>query len=291
MDDTPIIGRVAFITGASRGIGAATALALARRGAIPVLAVRDAAAAAHTVAAVRALGVACEAIKCDVADTASSADAAAACLDRFGRLDIVINNAGQVGPIGRLADVAPPEWLRALAVNLGGACNVVHAALPALNAGTASVIVNLSSGAAHTAREGWSAYCSSKAGLAMLTRSLALEYPAIASYGFQPGVVDTDMQAAIRASRMNDMSRIPRASLANPGRPAAFIGWLCAERPMDLSGQDIAINDAAAAAARRTRRSCLRPAPQTNHEASPQSHHHLRRQRLRPHAQHVATQA
>jgi 3-oxoacyl-[acyl-carrier protein] reductase len=239
------MSRVAFITGASRGIGAATATALARRGIAPVLAVRDIASAEATTRAVRALGLECLAVACDVADADSVQAAIAQTLQAHGRLDIVVNNAGQIDPIGHVADTDVGQWARAIAVNLTGAYHVVHAALPSLlKAG--GTIVNLSSGAAHAPREGWSAYCSSKAALAMLTRCLAHEYAArgVAVYGLQPGVVDTDMQARIRGSGMNEVSRIPREQLASPERSGQVIAWLSDQRPEDLVGQDLSVNDA-----------------------------------------------
>jgi len=107
-------------------------------------------------------------------------------------------------------------------------------------------LVNISSGAAHSPREGWSAYCAAKAALAMLTRATALEYAArgLRCYGFQPGVVDTDMQVAIRASGMNEISRLRREQLATPAVPARWVTWLAAERPADLDGKDFSVNDA-----------------------------------------------
>jgi NAD(P)-dependent dehydrogenase (short-subunit alcohol dehydrogenase family) len=110
---------------------------------------------------------------------------------------------------------------------------------------TQGAVVNLSTGAAHTPREGWSAYCSSKAALAMLTRCVAHEYGArgVAAYGFQPGLVDTAMQDRIRGSGMNEISRIPKEKLAPPSRSADVVAWLAATRPVDLVGQDLSIND------------------------------------------------
>jgi NAD(P)-dependent dehydrogenase (short-subunit alcohol dehydrogenase family) len=237
--------RVALVTGASRGIGAASALALARRGFLPVLAVRDAASAADALAAIESQGLRAASVRCDVSDDGSVRDAVAECLRLGGRIDALVNNAGQIDPIGKLADTDPQVWAAAVAVNLVGPYRMAHAALPALARSPCACIVNVSTGAAHTPREGWSAYCSAKAGLAMLTRCLASEYPQVATYGFQPGVVDTEMQVRIRASGINEISRIPRANLAAPERPAAFIAWLCHTRPGDLVGQDLTVNDQA----------------------------------------------
>jgi len=235
--------RVALITGASRGIGAAAAVALARRGWRIVLAVRDPRRTADVVAQVEATGQPVWAVPLDVTDTASVRAAVAATLDRAGRLDALVNNAGRIDPIGLLGDTDVDEWRACHDVNLHGPYRAIHAALPALLQSPAAAIVNLSSGAAHATREGWSAYCSAKAGLAMLTRCVAHEYPEIRSYGFQPGFVDTDMQARIRASGVNDISRMPRTALAPAQHPAEFIAWLCDARPADLAGQDLSIND------------------------------------------------
>ena len=237
--------RVALVTGASRGIGAAAALSLAQRGFVPVLAVRDPAAACEAVASIEALGLRALCVRCDVTDDASVREAVAECLRLAGRLDALVNNAGQIDPIGTLGDTDPRIWAAAISVNLVGPYRMAHAALPALARSSAASIVNISTGAAHTPREGWSAYCSAKAGLAMLTRCLAGEYPQVSTYGLQPGVVDTEMQVRIRASGINEISRIPRGNLAPPQRPAEFIAWLCATRPADLVGQDLTVNDKA----------------------------------------------
>lgn len=237
--------RVALVTGASRGIGAATALALAQRGFLPVLAVRDPAAAVDAIRAIEVTGARALCVRCDVNDDVSARAAVAECLRLVGHLDVLVNNAGQIDPIGRLTETDPQDWAAAVSVNLVGPYRMAHAALPALARSDTACIVNVSTGAAHAPREGWSAYCSAKAGLAMLTRCLALEYPNVATYGLQPGVVDTEMQVRIRASGINEISRIPRSNLATPQRPAAFIAWLCAHRPADLVGQDLTVNDQA----------------------------------------------
>lgn len=236
--------RVAFVTGASRGIGAATAVALARRGFLPVLAVRNPQAAEEAAAQVRMAGSDCLIVLCDVADCASVHDAVARTLQVHGRLDAVINNAGQVDPIGHLADTDPARWAHALTANLTGAYHVLHETLPALIQ-THGAVVNLSTGAAHTPREGWSAYCSAKAGLAMLTRCVAHEYGSrgVFACGLQPGLVDTAMQDRIRGSGMNEISRVPKEKLAPPSHSADVVAWLADARPADLAGQDLSVND------------------------------------------------
>ena len=236
---------VALVTGASRGIGAAVAVALAAKGIVPVLAVRDPTRCGDVVRAIEAGGRPVSVATCDIGDAGSVANAVEVAIGTWGRLDIVVNNAGQIDPIARIADASPDEWARSLQVNLLGHFLVTRAALPHLTRSTRPVIVNISSGAAHGPREGWSAYCSAKAGLAMFTRCIAGEHPRIAVYGLQPGVVDTAMQVRIRASGVNEISRIPREKLASASRPAACVAWLCHERPVDLIGQDLSIADPA----------------------------------------------
>ncbi|WP_158215241.1 SDR family NAD(P)-dependent oxidoreductase [Candidimonas nitroreducens] len=237
--------RTAIITGASRGIGAAVAIALAQRGIGCVLAVRNPDAANDTRLAIERHGGSCRVLRCDVSSRDDARNAVQKTLDVAGRLDILVNNAGQISPIGHVADTEPEQWAAAVATNLVGPYYLLQAALPALLA-SRGAIVNLSTGAAHTPREGWSAYCSAKAGLAMLTRCVAAEYGdrGISVYGFQPGFVDTAMQAAIRQSGMNDISRMPREKLAPPELSAGVIAWLADTRPQDINGHELSIQDA-----------------------------------------------
>ncbi len=246
MLSSPSAARVALVTGASRGIGAAVVVELARLGITPVLAVRNPDAAQAAASAVRACGVEPLVVGCHVEDSSAARAAVAATLDRFGRLDILINNAGVVDPMGPVGAVDVSEWDRAIRINLTGPYVMVDAALDALRASPAGTVINVSTGAAHAPRTGWSAYCSSKAGLVMLTRCLALEWgpEGVAAFGLQPGMVDTDMQTAIRSAKVNEVSNVPREQLGRPERAARLIAWLADQRPMDLNGQDLTIRDA-----------------------------------------------
>ncbi len=236
--------KTALITGAGRGIGAATAVALAQRGIQCILAVRDPERAAQTVRAVQQ-HVPCSVVRCDVSDYASVKSAARHVMNANARLDIIVNNAAQIDPIGLVADVDPQQWAQAMMVNLVGPFNVFHAFFPLLSASQTPTVVNISTGAAYSSLEGWSAYCTSKAGLVMLTASLHHEYAkhGIAVYGLQPGMVDTQMQARIRSSGVGPISRVPRAHLASPDQPAAAIAWLADQRPASFRGQDLSVSD------------------------------------------------
>jgi NAD(P)-dependent dehydrogenase (short-subunit alcohol dehydrogenase family) len=107
------------------------------------------------------------------------------------------------------------------------------------------VVVNVSSGAAHQPLEGWSAYCAGKAGLAMLTQSMALELGplGVRVFGLQPGTVFTQMQEKVRASGINPVSRIDPADHPPADDPARAIAWLCGEAAAELAGRELSIRD------------------------------------------------
>ncbi len=242
---TALAGKTAIVTGASRGIGQAVATELAAAGAAVVLAARSVEACAGNADEIRAAGGTAEAMACDVSDPDQVAGLIAETAERLGGPDILINNAGMVEPIGALADSDPAAWANNIAVNLLGVYHGIHAVLPRMQAAGGGVIVNISSGAAHNPLEGWAAYCSAKAGVAMLTRATALEYgtQGIRVYGFGPGTVDTDMQVQIRASGINRVSQIPRENLAPAWQPGRAVAWLCSEEAADLAGQELSIRD------------------------------------------------
>jgi len=241
-------GRVALVTGASRGLGEGVARALAARGAAVMLVARDGAAVEAAARDIAASGGRAEAMACDVADYAAVERAVARTRSALGGLDILVNNAGVIEPIAEIATSDPEEWARNIAINLVGAYNAVRAALPGMLAGGGGgTIVNVSSGAAFRPLEGWSAYCSGKAGLAMFTRAIALETSGkgIRVFGFAPGTIDTDMQAKIRASGMNVISRIPRAELSPVEHAVRGLLYLCTPAADDLVGQDVSMRDEA----------------------------------------------
>jgi 3-oxoacyl-[acyl-carrier protein] reductase len=242
----PLTNEVIIVTGASRGIGAATALELASRGAKVVLAVRSLESIQKLAQTIQLQGGESLAMACDVSDYRAVETVVKNALEQFGSVTALINNAGVIEPIARLENSDANDWERTIRINLVGAYNGVRAVLPHFYKQGRGVIVNVSSGAAHKALEGWSAYCASKAGLAMLTKSIALEAEGhgVMVYGLAPGLVDTDMQGLIRASGMNDVSRLPREKLSSPSDAAKSMAWLCAHLPHDLNGQEVDIRDA-----------------------------------------------
>lgn len=240
-----LAGKVIIVTGGGRGIGAAAAAALAEAGATLVLAARTVAQTESVAAAITSRGGTALSSPCDVADWQAVQRLTETTLRRFGKIDALINNAGVIDPIARIADSDPAGWARSIEINLTGAYNVIRAVLPPMLAAGGGTIVNVSSGAAHNPLEGWSAYCSGKAALAMLTRAVAHEYGAqgIRVFGFQPGTTDTEMQVVIRASGVNPISQIPRGNLTPVAHPAAAIVYLCTAAADDLAGKEFSLRD------------------------------------------------
>ena len=240
-----LAGQVIVVTGASRGIGEAAALALAREGATIICAARDGKRAGEVAQSIIAAGGTATARACDVSDYAACEALVAETIGRFGRLDVLVNNAGVIEPIASVAASDPAAWARNIQVNLTGAYYAIRAVLPHMIASGGGTIINLSSGAAVRPLEGWSAYCSGKAGVHMLTRAVALENAdkGIRIFGFQPGTTDTDMQVAIRASGVNPVSQIPRENLYPVSQPATAIVYLCTPAANDLAGGEVNLRD------------------------------------------------
>jgi 3-oxoacyl-[acyl-carrier protein] reductase len=240
-----LTGKVIIVTGGSRGIGAAASMALAREGAAVMITARDGNLAADVARGIVESGGQAAWQACDVSDYAAVEALVAATETRFGPVNALINNAGVIEPIATVAESDPSSWARNIEINLTGAYNPIRALLPRMIAAGGGTIVNVSSGAAIRPLEGWSAYCSGKAGLAMLTRAIMLENTAngIRVFGFQPGTTDTDMQVTIRASGINVVSKIPRENLTPVAHPAAAIVYLCTPAADDLNGQEFSLRD------------------------------------------------
>lgn len=236
-------GQVVAITGASRGIGLEAARAFVAAGASVALLARDT-AALETLAA--SLGPQALALPCDVAEAASVSEALAETQRHFGRLDVMINNAGVIEPIARIEAADAAAWGRALDINLKGVFHGMQAALPILRAQGGGTVITLSSGAAHRPLEGWSAYCAAKAGAAMLTRALHEEEGHwLRVLSLSPGTVATDMQRAIRASGVNAVSRIDWAEHIPADWPARALVWMCSPAADRWRGQEISLRDVA----------------------------------------------
>ncbi len=240
---TEFEGKAAIVTGASRGIGRATAEELSRLGAAVVLASRSTNSVRAAAEAIELAGGRAEAIACDVTRYDDVAAMAERCRDRFGSLDILVNNAGLIEPIARLADSDPTAWGKVVETNYLGVYHGLRAALPLMVEQGGGVVVNISSGAATSALEGWSHYCSSKAAVLSLTRCADKEYRerGIRVVGLSPGTVATDMQSAIKASGINPVSKLDPSDHIPPEWAARAIAWLCSEKGAEFAGSDFSI--------------------------------------------------
>lgn len=244
MENLGLSVKVVMITGASRGIGAQTARAFARTGAKVALLSRD----ADRIAALAGeLGPDALAIPCDVSRYREVEAAVAATVAAFGRLDVLVGNAGVIDPIAPLATADPEVWGKAIDINLKGVFHGFRAALPVMLAQGGGTVLTVSSGAAHAPVEGWSAYCASKAGAAMLTRMAHHEYGGrgIRALGLSPGTVATDMQAEIRASGINPVSRLDWSAHIPPEWPARALVWMTGAAADPYIGQEISLRDEA----------------------------------------------
>lgn len=234
-------GKVVVITGTSRGIGAAAVRQFVAAGA-------RVAALARSTPAIEALaaqiGPQVMPLACDVTSWPQVSAAMEAVRAKWGRIDVLVNNAGQIDPIARIADAVPEDWAQAVQVNLAGPFHVIRAVLPQMKAAGGGTIINVSSGAATSPYEGWSAYCAAKAGALMLTRSLHLEEgPMIRALGLSPGTVATDMQRRISASGINPVSELAWADHIPPEWPARALVWMCGVEADPWLGQDVRLRD------------------------------------------------
>jgi 3-oxoacyl-[acyl-carrier protein] reductase len=238
-------GRVALVTGASRGIGAATARALAAEGAAVGLLARSRDAIAALADEIAAGGGRAAALPCDIADPAAVAAAAAETGRRLGRIGILVSNAAVIEPIAPVAEADPEAWARAMSVNLLGVFNGMRAVLPGMIASGGGTLISVGSGAAHNPLEGWSAYCSAKAAVLMLARCTHLELKGrgIRVFSLSPGTIATDMQRTIRASGINPVSRMAFEEHAPPEHPARAIVWLCTREADGLAGSEVSLRD------------------------------------------------
>ena len=235
-------GKTVVITGASRGIGESAARLFAEAGSNVVLLARS----SNDISRIAAeIGSAAMAIPCDVSDFASVESAFEQASDRFGTLDVLINNAGVIEPISHLATSDPEGWGQVIDINLKGAYNGMRAALPRMKAVGGGTILTISSGAAHGPVEAWSAYCSSKAAVNMLTRCVDKEERehGIRAIGLSPGTVATEMQREIKASGINPVSKLDWSEHIPPEWPARCLMWMCGPGGNDWLGDEISLRD------------------------------------------------
>ncbi len=237
-------GKTVLITGASRGIGASAAREFAESGANVVLLARSGGAiGTHA----REIGDSALAIACDVSNYSAVEAAVQQGVAKFGGLDVLVNNAGVIEPISPLITSDPAAWGQVIDINLKGVYYGMRAAMPVMQANGGGTIITISSGAAHTALEGWSHYCASKAGAAMLTMCADKEGAGhgIRAMGLSPGTVATEMQREIKASGINPVSAMEWEDHIPPEWVAKTLVWMCSADADEFVGQEIALRDEA----------------------------------------------
>ncbi len=235
-----VTGKRVLITGASRGIGEATARLFAALGARVALAARSAPDIQRIAGE---LGSSAIAIPMDVANPSSVAEGVARTVRDLGGIDILINNAGIIDPIGMIRDIDPDDWARVIDVNVKGVFNCVHAVLPHMKDG--GTILTIGSGAATSALEGWSHYCASKAAVHHLNRCIHAELAGqgIRALVLSPGTVATDMQQAIRKSGINPVAQMNWDDHIPPEWPAQALAWMCGEDADDYLGGVVSLRE------------------------------------------------
>ncbi len=235
-----LTGKTAIITGASRGIGEAAARRLAKANANVVALARSKADIERIASE---LGENARAIICDIADWHTVSAAFDRVFTEFGKVDILVNNAGIIDPINRIEDADVEGWSRAVDINLKGVLHCIRAVLPFMKANGEGTIINISSGAATSALEGWSHYCSTKAAVLMLTRCVAKEEGenGIRCVGLSPGTVATEFQRQIKAAGINPVSKLDWSQHIPPEWAAEAIAWLTTEESRVHDGGDFSI--------------------------------------------------
>jgi len=236
-------GRVAIVTGASRGIGRAIASKLAAQGATVVGAARGTNAAA-TIEAIVAAGGKGEAVTADVSDPAAIDHLIAGTLERHGRIDVLVNNAG-ITKDQLMLRMKRDDWDAVLATNLTAAFALTQAVLKPMIKQRSGRIISISSVVGQGGNAGQANYAASKAGLIGFSKAVALE---VASRGITvnvvaPGLIATDMTQAITdGARQEWESRIPLKRLGTPEDIAAAVCFLASNEAAYITGQVVAVN-------------------------------------------------
>ena len=238
-----LTSRVALVTGASRGIGRATAWALARQGAMVVAAARgdNARPVAEEIAAA---GLKAEALTLDVTDDQSVAAAVSGVLERHGRIDILVSNAG-ITRDQLLLRMKREDWDAVLATNLTATFTICQAALRPMLKQRAGRVIAISSVVGQTGNAGQANYAASKAGLIGFCKSMARE---VASRGITvnvvaPGLIETDMTKGLTGTSREDWAeKIPLGRLGSPEDVAHAVCFLASDEASYITGHVLAVN-------------------------------------------------
>lgn len=232
--------KTAVVTGGSRGIGRAIAVALAAEGAkVAVIYAGNAAAAEETLSLIKEQGGEAVAMQCDVADDAAVSDMINAVKEQFGSVDILVNNAG-ITRDGLLMRMKEGDWQTVLDTNLTGVFHCTKAVTKLMMKQRSGAIINITSVVGQTGNAGQVNYAAAKAGMIGFTKSVAKE---LASRGIRvnavaPGCIDTDMTAVLSDAVKEDMLKsIPLGRVAQPEEVAKAVVFLASDNASYITGQ------------------------------------------------------
>ena len=238
-------GKVARVTGGSRGIGRAIALRLGQEGADVAVCARNVEAAGEVASEIEGLGRKCLVRACDVADAEQAGALIASTIDELGQLDILVNNAG-VTRDNLLMRMKEEDWDEVLAINLKGAFNCARAAVRPMLKARGGRIVNITSVVGLQGNAGQANYAASKAGLIGLTKSLARELASrgITANAVAPGLVpETGMTGELAAEVQQQMlSAVPLGRAGTPEDVAHAVAFLASEQAAYITGQVLAVD-------------------------------------------------
>ncbi|WP_327725626.1 glucose 1-dehydrogenase [Streptomyces europaeiscabiei] len=240
--------KVAFVTGASSGIGRATALAFARAGASVAAVDIDEEGAAETVRQIEKGGGTAIALTCDVTSEAAVSGAVQATLDSFGRLDAAFNNAGIEQPVAPLAEIGETDLDHLIAVNLKGVFLCMQSQVPAMLAGGGGTIVNTASGAGVVGIAGQAVYCATKFGVVGMTKAAALDYAALGVRinAVCPGIIQTPMMDRFTGGTDEGRARVvaqePIGRMGSPEEIADAVLWLSSDASSFVVGHAMVVD-------------------------------------------------
>jgi NAD(P)-dependent dehydrogenase (short-subunit alcohol dehydrogenase family) len=241
-------GKVALVTGASSGMGLATAKAFAEAGAVVVLAdVREDVVTAEA-EKLAGMGHKAIAVKCDVSDDGQVAAMVDRAVGEFGRLDAAFNNAGVMAHIAPIGESTREEWDRVIGINLRGVWSCMKSELRQMERQGSGAIVNNASVGALTGNPGIASYIASKHGVVGLTRTAALEYitRGIRVNAINPGLIDTQIARDVvsgNEAAYNDIAKnVPIGRAGRPEEIASVVLWLCSPGASYVVGHALTVD-------------------------------------------------